>query len=308
VLEVFFISLPKNVESIMKNVLFSMLLLCILLCSCGKSNSQYNKLLTEKENLEKNNAKLVDSLSMLTKELNSYRFSPSKLHANAETLFEEDNLNALDDILAKLQQYHPESKELGEVKVMRERLFTTHLKKQAEEEKQRLLAVSRLQKKQEEKKKQRMSIVSKLRKKHDDVSNITWYYNPYFTHYNNTNRTSIYIGKKDNEIWLRLKMSYNGDNWIFFEEAYLSYDGNTREISFDKYENKESDNGSGGVWEWIDVPVDNGLLSYLKDMVKGKTIKMRLSGKYTKTRNLSPAEVNGIKDILLAYDVLIKGE
>ena len=163
-------------------------------------------------------------------------------------------------------------------------------------------------KKQEEKKKQRMSIVSKLRKKHDDVSNITWYYNPYFTHYNNTNRTSIYIGKKDNEIWLRLKMSYNGDNWIFFEEAYLSYDGNTREISFDKYENKESDNGSGGVWEWIDVPVDNGLLSYLKDMVKGKTIKMRLSGKYTKTRNLSPAEVNGIKDILLAYDVLIKGE
>ena len=43
-------------------------------------------------------------------------------------------------------------------------------------------------------------------------------------------------------------------------------------------------------------------------MVKGKTIKMRLSGKYTKTRNLSPAEVNGIKDILLAYDVLIKGE
>ena len=177
-LEVFFISLPKNVESIMKNVLFSMLLLCILLCSCGKSNSQYNKLLTEKENLEKNNAKLVDSLSMLTKELNSYRFSPSKLHANAETLFEEDNLNALDDILAKLQQYHPESKELGEVKVMRERLFTTHLKKQAEEEKQRLLAVSRLQKKQEEKKKQRMSIVSKLRKKHDDVSNITWYYNP----------------------------------------------------------------------------------------------------------------------------------
>ena len=101
-----------------------------------------------------------------------------------------------------------------------------------------------------------------------------------------------------------MKMSYTGDDWIFFENAYLSYDGNTREINFNKYENKESDNSGGEVWEWIDVSVDSYLHSYLKEMINGKSIKMRLSGKYTRTRNLSVNEIQGIKDVLLAYDVL----
>ena len=39
-------------------------------------------------------------------------------------------------------------------------------------------------------------------------------------------------------------------------------------------------------------------------MVNGKSVKMRLSGKYTKTRNLSSSEIKGIKDVILAYDVL----
>ena len=91
---------------------------------------------------------------------------------------------------------------------------------------------------------------------------------------------------------------------MFFENAYLSYDENTRKIIFDKYDNKESDNSGGSVWEWIDVSVDEYLLAYLEEMIKGKSIKMRLDGKYTKTRNLSANEINGIKDVLLAYDVL----
>lgn len=35
-----------------------------------------------------------------------------------------------------------------------------------------------------------------------------------------------------------------------------------------------------------------------------ENIEMRLRGKYTKTKTLSTAEINGIKDVLLAYDVL----
>lgn len=103
-------------------------------------------------------------------------------------------------------------------------------------------------------------------------------------------------------------MSYSGDNWIFFESAYLSYDGNTTEIAFNKYEDKESDNSGYGVWEWIDVYVNSDLLSFLEKMANGKSLKMRLSGKYTHTRNLSVSEINAIKDVLLAYDVLTQGK
>ena len=99
-------------------------------------------------------------------------------------------------------------------------------------------------------------------------------------------------------------MSYKGDNWIFFEKAYLSYDGNTMEIPFDKYDNKKSDNSGYGVWEWIDVGVDDSTLAFLRKMVKGKEVKMRLSGKYTNTRKLSSNEIKGIEDVLLGYDVL----
>ena len=115
------------------------------------------------------------------------------------------------------------------------------------------------------------------------------------------------MGKEGSRVWLRLQMTYTGDDWIFFENAYLSYDGYTQEIAFDKYKEKETDNDTT-VWEWIDVSVDDRTLAFLRELVNGKSAKMRLSGKYTKTRNLTTKEINGIKDVLLAYDVLVKGE
>lgn len=119
---------------------------------------------------------------------------------------------------------------------------------------------------------------------------------------------SVYIGKDSSKTWLRLLMSYKGEDWIFFEKAYLSYEGNTIQIPFDKYKEKDSDNSGGYVWEWIDVKVDSSLLSFLKDFSNGKSQKMRLSGKYVKTRNLSVKEVKALQDVLLAYDVLVNGQ
>ena len=146
--------------------------------------------------------------------------------------------------------------------------------------------------------------LKKLKKSYDDVSNITWYQNKYFTHYNNTNRTSIYMGVQNNEVWLRLKMSYEGENWIFFDKAYLSYDGNTYEVPFNEYRDKKTENEGGKVWEWIDVQVNEELANFLNNMVSGKSVKMRLSGKYTKTRNLSQNEIKAITDVLTAYNLI----
>ena len=261
----------------MKKV-FLYLVSVFMLTSCV-SQSDYDKVVKENEEL---NAKLEE----LQKELEVYQLSPSKLCANIDELLKNKDVQKLRDLQLLLSKYHPESAELKKVNQYYDQ------------------AKSQIAREEEAKKKKRMQAVNKLKKEYDDVSGITWYYNPYFTHYNNTNRTSIYIGSKETSVWLRLKMSYTGDNWIFFENAYLSYDENTRKIIFDKYDNKESDNSGGSVWEWIDVSVDEYLLAYLEEMIKGKSIKMRLDGKYTKTRNLSANEINGIKDVLLAYDVL----
>lgn len=95
---------------------------------------------------------------------------------------------------------------------------------------------------------------------------------------------------------------------VFFEKAYLSFDENTLEIPFDKYKDKETDNGGGSVWEWIDISVTRDIRQYLEQLSKGKTAKVRFTGKYSQTRTLTTSEVNGIKDVLLAYDVLVNEE
>ena len=228
---------------------------------------------------------LRDSLNKVMPELEGYRNSPEKLCSNIDDLYKAGDIYELKSIKDKLGKYHPESKEYTIVKDLVSKYESEQLKKAEEEKKARLKAVS------------------KLKKKYDDINHTTWFYNPYFTHYTNTNHTSIYMGKSESSIWLRLKMSYEGEDWIFFDSAYLSYDGNTYYVPFDKYREKETENDTR-VWEWIDVNVDEDMLSFLKKMINGKSVKMRLSGKYSHTRNLTSSEIKGIKDVLIAYDVL----
>ncbi len=258
----------------MKKILLLLVIPLFFSCNSG-----------ELENANREITQLKKENELLRRELNGYKFAPEKVCASVESLFESGDLEALRDIEDILKKYHPECEELKDVQDKCDKIYADRKAKE------------------EAKKKEKMAAVNRLKKEYDDVSGITWYYNPYFTHYNNINRTSVYIGKSGSSTWLRLKMSYEGDSWIFFEQAFLSYDGNTREIYFDKYKDKESDN-SVRVWEWIDVPVDSSLEQFLIKMVDGKSAKMRLSGKYTNTRNLTSTEKKAIKDVLLAYNIL----
>lgn len=266
--------------------LFILLFAGFAYTSCGPSQLDYNTLENRNKELENEITVLKNEISSLKSELENYKNSPDRLYTEASKLIASKDIESLTALCEKLEKYHPASNEC----------------KKADAALQKLIKEREDSIKAEEAK--RMQAVNKLKKRYDDVSGITWYKNPYFTHYNDVNRVSLYIGQDNSNVWLRLKMSYEGDNWIFFERAYLSYDGETKEIFFDQYRNKESDNSGGSVWEWIDVSVDDSLLSFLKEMVKGKSLKMRLSGKYTETRNITGNEKKALEEILLAFDVL----
>ena len=255
-------------------------LISLLLYSCGPSQTEYDAIIAENKSLQ-------EQITNLKTIIENYENTPDRLIHGIDELVKDENIDKLREICEKLEKYHPSSTEYQKAKkILQSVIDKQEARKKAEEAK-------------------RLQAVNKLKKEYDDVSGITWYYNPYFTHYTNTNNLSIYIGKTSNNVWLRLQMSYEGDDWIFFENAYLSYDENTKTIIFDKYKDKDTDNGYGGrVWEWIDVNVDESLYSYLKNMVNGKSLKMRFSGKYTKTRTISSTEKKALQDVLLAYDVL----
>lgn len=253
--------------------------------SCGPSKTDY-------ENLKAENLNLQTQVDALNRELDIYKYSPDKLLADAQLAAKNEDKYKLQQILTQMEKYHPQANEHSKVQALLNEVIA---KEKARAEAKRIQA--------EKERQERLKAVNKLKKKRDDVQGITWYYNPYFTHYSDRNLVSLYMGESKYSVWLRLKMSYSGDDWIFFDHAYLSYDGNTREITFDKYKDKESDN-STYVWEWIDVSVSDSDLSFLKKMVKGKSVKMQLTGKYTKTRTVSANEIKAINEMIMAYEVL----
>lgn len=250
----------------------------------------------KREKVSEENENLKYYIEQLKKDLEKYENDPGKLLQEIKDAFDEENNDKLENSWNNIIKFHPQSIE----RVEAEKIYK--LNKQRIEE--RLSQEKQLKEKEE---KERLASLNRLKKKFDDVSGVTWYQNPYFIHYNNINSTSIYIGKDDDSVWLRLKMSYEGDNWIFFEKAYLSYDGNTIDIPFNYYNDRKSENDGGSVWEWIDVSVDSATLSFLRKMVNSKSAKMRLSGKYTETKTLTPKEINAIKDVISGYDILLSG-
>ncbi len=330
------------------------LLIILLFISVGCNNK-------EKEN------ELLDKIKELETQLDECENGAEKLQARMKLSFEKGKYAECKSIYKEMEKRHPNSELLTEVQLIYQKII------KIEDEKEEEIRVAK-----ENDRKEKLKTLKKLKKDYDDVSGVTWYKQPYFSHYNNENYTSIYLGQKDNSLWLRLKMSYSGDDWIFFDNAYLSYEGNTKEIYFDKYNDKKTENGYGGVWEWIDVEVSKELELFLRDFTQSKdtvkskipvyylgtnkvskseydkndgyiyrledneivkkslyeaykksglyklpvpkkvekrieykanvsikiNAKMRLSGKYTKTRNLSVKEIKGIEDVLNGYDAL----
>mgnify|MGYP006077516103 FL=1 len=267
----------------------TLLLIIIILVSCSNKQEE---------------TKLKNRITELEMQLDECLNGAEKIHSKVKLAFQENNLTACKDYYFKMKKLHPNSELFNEVKKIYERIINEEKKKA---EKERLLKEKQdrekklLEKREKEKK---LKALKKLRKKLDDVSGITWYKQPYFTHYTNRYLTSIYMGERNDSRWLRLQMSYAADDWIFFERAYLSYDGNTKEILFNKYDEKETDNDSGGISEWIDVTVTEDVKSFLEKFAKSKKAKMRFTGKYTKTRTLTYNERRGILDILNGYEIL----
>ena len=241
-------------------------------------------------------AELESRITDLETQLDECKNGADKLLAKIKIAFEDENFESVKSIYSDFENRHPEATEFKEAKSIYDKVL------QIEEEKRK--EAERLAEKE---KAEKLKALNKLKKSFDDVSGITWYKQPYFTHYTNTNLTSIYLGDNGSNRWLRLMMSYQGDDWIFFEHAYLSYDGNTKEIIFDKYDDKETENSGGGVWEWIDLTVTKDVEMFLREFAKSKNAKMRLTGKYTKTRTLTYNERQGILDVLNGYDALEKG-
>lgn len=139
-----------------------------------------------------------------------------------------------------------------------------------------------------------------FRKKKDDFEDVEFYQDSRTPNYSNVNFIYPYLGVKNDKAWLRLKLQYASDDWLFINNAIFMIDDEKFNISG----NWERDNNSG-IWEWLDIQVDALEYEILKKLGDSKVAKVRYQGnQYYKDRTITSKEKSIIKKTLEIYNGL----
>lgn len=260
----------------MKKFLITILGISILACSSGITQKEFSDLKAENENLKA--------------ELDDCKFGADKLFSKAMSLFNDRKFDESLFQINLLKEKHPTSDKITEADKLRINI-ENELRKIELAEKKRL-----------------SNATKKMRKKVDDMNGITWYYDKSSPKYvNSRTNLSAYIGKRgDQAPFLRLKIQYVADNWLFINKYIINVDGMIYEISEKSYGEIKTDSGNGGkIWEWLDRLAENKELEIIKAISNGKIVKVRFSGnQYHKDVTLSSKDKLALKNVLNAFEAL----
>lgn len=148
-------------------------------------------------------------------------------------------------------------------------------------------------------------LTKKMRVKYDEVREITWYMDKTTPYYDNTNNVHLYIGhKKYSDPWLRLRIRYAGEDWLFIERYTFKADGATYTIEADYFDVKR-DNSGGQVWEWYDCPVEEKELGLVRAIIASEKTILRYEGDtYHKDRIITSTEKKALENVLNLYEAM----
>jgi len=261
----------------------SILLTGLIGCG-GVSQNEYDTLKAENEKLKK--------------EIEDLKFGPDKLLSQAKVYLENKEFNKAKSELKILLDKHPASQQATEAKQLINVADNGIKEQKIADEKAKI-------EKEKAEKERLANATKKLRTKYDDIKGITWYYDKGTPQYTNYNTFHLYMGKeKTGNPWLRFRIQYTADDWLFIQSYVIKTDNDSYTIST-SYGEVETDHGSGDIWEWYDVPMNNRIYNIVKDVIKSKTVKLRHNGKqYYKDRTITEKEKQGLQNMLDAYEAL----
>lgn len=152
-------------------------------------------------------------------------------------------------------------------------------------------------------------LLGHMRREEDAVEHDTFFTDRRFPSSGSPNTfVELYIGqKKSGSAWLRTKLQYGGESWIFFTTVKFSVDGTTVSEKDLGFFHVERDNNSSGVREWVDMPVDDTALPIFDALASGKQVIVRFDGKYRKDLVLSANSKAAIRDTLRLYRLMKQG-
>lgn len=147
--------------------------------------------------------------------------------------------------------------------------------------------------------------LQKFNAKVDKVAGITWYEPKCNPRYVNTRCYVLpYLGKQDTFTYMRLKLVYTGDDWIFFERITFLIDGERHYMNFN-YGDVKRDHSYGDVWEVADVFVTTVEEEIIEKIANSKETIVRFQGdEYYYDYTIPNNDKIGMKQILDAYNII----
>jgi|GEM_PF-2196575 len=153
-----------------------------------------------------------------------------------------------------------------------------------------------------------VSALRSMRISKDKFNGITFYKDRSTPYYANYSTFHLYIGKSSgSDPYLRFVVRYSDDDWLFVESAEINIDGSRYDLNVSSSE-WERDNGSGDIWEWIDIVPSDYHLDLVDKIINSRSAVIRFYGsQYRNDRTISSSQKNGLKNILNAYEALKRG-
>jgi len=267
------------------NVLFSLCTASFLVMSCGSvSQKDYDTLKAANDSL--------------TKEIEEIKYGADRLLVQANDYLKNKDYQKAKAELLLLLEKHPETQQSAAAKQLLPSV-------EAGIKEQEIAAQNALLENEKMEKERLANATQKMRTKFDDVRGITWYYDKSTTKYNSENSFHLYIGRdQTGKTWLRFRISYTAEDWLFMESFIIKVD----EATYPLYANRseiERDNGSGDIWEWYDTNMTSEIYTIVKEVINGKTVKLRHNGsQYYKDRIITEKEKQALRNVLDAYEAL----
>lgn len=144
--------------------------------------------------------------------------------------------------------------------------------------------------------------LQRMSKKTDKIEGIDWYRDKSSPIYNNQNGFFIYIGKRGSEApWLRLRIQYYAEDWLFIESFIVVADGRRFERNGVGF---ERDNDSK-IWEWYDESLSQSDLTMIRAVVNSKEAVIRFNGRqYRNDKTITAAQKAALQNVLDAFKAL----
>lgn len=149
---------------------------------------------------------------------------------------------------------------------------------------------------------ERAAIYAGMRKKVDKIERITWYRDAATPEASLRTTAYLYMGEQYGLSWLRLHVQYWADTWLFVDRALIVVDGEKRGELTGSW---KRDNGSGSIWEYLDLMVTGQNSGVIKAMAGAKEVTIRFYGsKGYFDYKLPPAEVRAMANMVKAFEAL----